>query len=151
MTIRFCPAASKERQILDSIHSGRKHAKATGDENRMRMVKSREKKLEERWGQQRNEKGFRFKWTKDFGGPQNNEKRVGIQIEQPDQPLSFKISSPAPLKTTGNLVHLEGVGLKYKGAEKATLEDVGFTVGQGEKVALVGRVRFTLIAKRVER
>jgi len=40
----------KRRAIEKSIEIGARSAKKTGDENWARMVKSREKKLEERWG-----------------------------------------------------------------------------------------------------
>jgi ATPase subunit of ABC transporter with duplicated ATPase domains len=44
-----------ERTIAQGIQSALK----TGDENRARMAKSRQKKLDERWGLERSEKGGR--------------------------------------------------------------------------------------------
>lgn len=60
--IRQQESLDKRRdQIEKSIQEGKKQARKTGDENRQRMVKSREKKLEDRWGVERNAAGHRFK------------------------------------------------------------------------------------------
>jgi len=49
----------KRTDIEKSIATNAKLAKKTGDDNRARMVKSRQKKLDERWGAEVNEKGHR--------------------------------------------------------------------------------------------
>ena len=57
--------ASMDRQrdaIKQSIEEGKKMAKKTDDENRYRMIKSRQKKLDDRWGMDKNEKGHRYTW-----------------------------------------------------------------------------------------
>jgi len=54
-------AQDKQKQaIKKSIEEGRKAAKKTGDENRTRMIKSRQKKLDDRWGLERSDKGTRL-------------------------------------------------------------------------------------------
>ena len=53
-----------ENTIAENIRQGKK----TGDTNRLRQAKSRKKRVEERVGLQVNEKGFRFKLTRDGGG-----------------------------------------------------------------------------------
>jgi ATP-binding cassette, subfamily F, member 3 len=50
----------KREAIEQSIEEGRRTAKKTDDENRLRMVKSRQKKLDDRWGMDKNEKGHRW-------------------------------------------------------------------------------------------
>lgn len=58
--IRMQEALDKKRGAIEkSIEMGSKSAKKTGDENRARMVKSRKKKLEERWGLETSAKGTR--------------------------------------------------------------------------------------------
>jgi ATP-binding cassette, subfamily F, member 3 len=58
--IRQKDAMDKKRSTIEkSIETGARMAKKTGDENRMRMVKSRQKKLDDRWGMEKNDKGTR--------------------------------------------------------------------------------------------
>lgn len=45
--------------IEKTIAEGAKRARQTGDETLQRQVKSRQKKLDDRWGLDRNDKGFR--------------------------------------------------------------------------------------------
>jgi ATP-binding cassette, subfamily F, member 3 len=50
----------RKREVMEqSIEDGRRVAKKTDDENRLRMIKSRQKKLDDRWGMDKNEKGHR--------------------------------------------------------------------------------------------
>ena len=49
----------KKEAIEKTIETGLKSAKKTGDDNRLRMVKSRQKKLDERWGMEKSAKGTR--------------------------------------------------------------------------------------------
>ena len=53
-----------QRTIAENVRQGRK----TGDQNRLRQAKSRQKRVVERTGMQVNEKGFRFKMSRDAGG-----------------------------------------------------------------------------------
>lgn len=49
----------KKEAIEKSIEEGARSARKTGDENRARMVKSRQKKLDDRWGLEVNDKGHK--------------------------------------------------------------------------------------------
>jgi ATP-binding cassette subfamily F protein 3 len=51
----------KREAVQKTISEGKRQAKKTGDENRQRMIKSREKKLNDRWGLEVNAAGHRFK------------------------------------------------------------------------------------------
>lgn len=56
-------ALEKKRAAVEkSIAQGAKAARETGDDNRARMVKSRQKKLDERWGVEVNKKGHQCVW-----------------------------------------------------------------------------------------
>jgi len=59
--IRMKEAMDKKRGAIEkSIEMGARSAKKTGDENRARMVKSRQKKLDDRWGMEKSDKGTRW-------------------------------------------------------------------------------------------
>jgi DNA-binding ferritin-like protein len=49
----------RKEAVVRTIEQGFRSAKKTGDDNRARMAKSRQKKLDERWGLERSEKGGR--------------------------------------------------------------------------------------------
>jgi ATP-binding cassette subfamily F protein 3 len=58
--LRMRDALDKKRDAIEkSIAEGARAARKTGDENRARMVKSRQKKLDDRWGVEVNDKGHR--------------------------------------------------------------------------------------------
>jgi ATP-binding cassette, subfamily F, member 3 len=58
--IRMKEAMDKKKAAIEkSIEMGMKSAKKTGDENRARMAKSRQRKLDERWGMETSAKGTR--------------------------------------------------------------------------------------------
>lgn len=58
--IRVKEAMDKKKSAIEkSIEMGARSAKKTGDENRARMVKSRQKKLDDRWGLETSDKGTR--------------------------------------------------------------------------------------------
>jgi ATPase subunit of ABC transporter with duplicated ATPase domains len=67
--IRIKEASDRQKEhfqntIAENIRQGKK----TGDTNRLRQAKSRKKRVEERTGMQTNEKGFRFKASRDGVG-----------------------------------------------------------------------------------
>lgn len=49
----------KKDAMVKTIEQGFRTAKKTGDDNRAKMAKSRQRKLDERWGLERSEKGGR--------------------------------------------------------------------------------------------
>lgn len=51
----------KREQIVKTIAQANRTAAKTGDENRQKLAKSRQKKLDERWGLERNAAGHKFK------------------------------------------------------------------------------------------
>jgi ATP-binding cassette subfamily F protein 3 len=54
-------ALDKKRDVIEkSIAEGAKAARKTGDDNKARMVKIRQKKLDTRWGTEVNDKGHRY-------------------------------------------------------------------------------------------
>ncbi len=109
------------------------------DDERQRMVKSRQKKLDDRWGLEKSAKGGRFKLNRDLAG-YHFTNRDAIEIEAQESKVKVRILDPPPLRTVGDLIHFENVGFKYKGARADVLGGVGFTVDQGGRCAFVGAV-----------
>ncbi|GAA5993553.1 hypothetical protein JCM10908_000108 [Rhodotorula pacifica] len=131
-------ALDKKRSHVEaSIRKGKASAKATGDENRSRMVKSREKKLEERWGLEQSAKGGRFKLNRDLVGYYTS-RRGDIEIEAPERDVKIKLDDPPALRTLGDLVHFDHVEFRHPRASKPLLADITFTVEQGGRLAFVG-------------
>lgn len=127
----------KKAAVQKSIADAAKSAKKSGDDNKMRMVKSRQKKLDERWGLEVNSKGHRFKLNRDLGG-YHLTSRGGVELEELDSRVRFAFADPENLRFPGNLVHLDGVSVRYEGQEKDTIKNVGLTIGPGERVGIVG-------------
>ncbi|KAE8230816.1 hypothetical protein CF326_g4179 [Tilletia indica] len=138
----------KKEHIEKSIAAGMKQAKASGDDKKLRMVKSRQKKLDDRWGVEKNAKGHRFKLNRDYG-VYSLTSRAALTIEELDKPIHFSFPNPAQLRFPGALAHLEKVSFTYpspksskpsskQAARKAIVQEVSLTIGEGERVALVG-------------
>lgn len=113
-------------------------AKAAGDDARMRSVKSREKKLNDRMGLEKSAKGGRFKLNRDLGG-YHLTSRAEIVVERAEMELAWKIPPPPEIKV-GTLISLEGVSVGYGGGKKVVLEGVGLTIHPGARLAIVGSV-----------
>lgn len=107
------------------------------------MVKSRQKKLDERWGLERSAKGGRFKLNRDLVGYHLTAREEITQREE-EGGVKIKVLDPGPLKVKGSLAHLESVSLGYSGKGKTpgkvVLEGVNITIEQGGRVALIGAV-----------
>ncbi|KAK4701684.1 hypothetical protein P7C70_g4544, partial [Phenoliferia sp. Uapishka_3] len=129
----------KKDHIEKSIAQGIASAKKTGDENRQRMVKSRQKKLDERWGAETNAKGTRFKLNRDMAG-YHSSARADIVLEDAESRVKISISDPDKLRTVGDLIHFDAVEFRFPKAKTPLLSDVTFTVEQGGRIAFVGAV-----------
>ncbi|KAL7414181.1 P-loop containing nucleoside triphosphate hydrolase protein [Mrakia frigida] len=129
----------KKAHIENSIREGKKTGKKTGDENRLRMVASRQKKLDERWGIEQSAKGGRFKLNRDLMGFHNaNRAELGTEDVEPPVRIYLSSGQPAKLRTTGNLVTLENVSFRYPKTKKPIFEAVTLGVDQGGRCAFVG-------------
>ncbi|KAK7062089.1 iron complex transport system ATP-binding protein [Favolaschia claudopus] len=131
-------ALDKKREHIEkSIQQGKESAKKTGDDNRLKMVKSRQKKLDERWGAETSAKGTRFKLNRDMAGYHlSNRAEIDKVVTEPR--IKINIESPEKLRTVGDLIHFDAVEYRFPKAKKAFLEDITFTVSQGGRCAFVG-------------
>ncbi|GAA5910406.1 ABC-F family ATP-binding cassette domain-containing protein [Sporobolomyces salmoneus] len=132
-------ALDKKRDHIEkSIEQGKASAKRTGDENRQRMVKSRQKKLDERFGVEQSAKGTRFKLNRDLAGYHLTNRAEAVLQEQ-ESAVNLRVPSPDKLRTLGDLVHFDNVQYKFPRAKTPLLEGVTFTVEQSfGRVAFVG-------------
>ncbi|KAJ7734035.1 P-loop containing nucleoside triphosphate hydrolase protein [Mycena maculata] len=127
----------KREHIEKSIQQGIASAKKTGDENRQRMVKSRQKKLDERWGAETSAKGTRFKLNRDMAG-YHLSNRSEVEKIASEAKIKINIESPEKLRTVGDLIHFDAVQYRFPKAKQPFLEDITFTVNQGGRCAFVG-------------
>ncbi|BGO96387.1 iron complex transport system ATP-binding protein [Rhodosporidium toruloides NP11] [Rhodotorula toruloides] len=131
-------ALDKKREHVEkSIQRGIASAKKTGDENRQRMVKSRQKKLDERWGLEQSAAGHRFKLNRDLVG-YHLTRRAEVETQEQEAASKVRVPSPEKLRTLGDLVHFDQVEYRFPGAKTPLLANVTFTVEQGGRVAFVG-------------
>ncbi|KAJ9480246.1 putative Protein GCN20 (putative) [Pseudozyma hubeiensis] len=127
----------KKETIQKSIASVAASARKSGDDNKLKMVKSRQRKLDERFGLEVNSKGHRFKLNRDFGGFHLTS-RGGVEIEEVEERVRFRFVDPEGLRFPGSLVHLEDVSVRYEGNARDTIKEIGLTIGEGERVGIVG-------------
>ncbi|KAL1661330.1 P-loop containing nucleoside triphosphate hydrolase protein [Schizophyllum commune] len=137
--IRARDALEKKRTAVEkSIAQGAKAARETGDDNKARMVKSRQKKLDERWGPEVNEKGHRFKLNRDLQG-YHTASRADIVVDELDAGITLPFIDPEPLRFPGALCSLSNVSFRYEARLPLVLQDVTLTVHPGDRIGLVGK------------
>jgi ATP-binding cassette subfamily F protein 3 len=101
------------------------------------MVKSRQKKLDNRWGLEQSAKGTRFKLNRDLAG-YHTSARADIEIEPEEREVRIRLNDPSMLERRGDLIHMEDVGYHYPGNQKWVVKNLALTVGLGDRIALVG-------------
>lgn len=140
----FKRVASRLNKV--EMTTGKGHAiEDVADRDRLRMAKSRQRKLDERWGNERSASGGRFKLNRDLAG-YHYTNRAEIEIESKEAAVRLRIQDPPSLKTVGDLIHFDNVAFRYKGKKEYMLSGVSFTVDQGGRCAFVGAVSDVLMA-----
>ncbi|KAG9247402.1 P-loop containing nucleoside triphosphate hydrolase protein [Calycina marina] len=137
-------ANAQEKQkahYQQTIQQNVKQGKATGDDNKLRQAKSRQKKLDDRMGMTRSATGGRFKLNRDLGGF-HLASRADIDIPEDERPSPIVLPEAPDLRFPGPLVSLEKVSFKYpakKGVASPTvLQDVDLTIHFGDRVGALG-------------
>lgn len=128
----------KKEALTKSITEGYKRAKASGDDKRMKQIKMKQHKLDDRWGVERSSKGTRFKLNRDLAG-YHLTTRGDIEVDAADDEITFSFPSPAELRFPGAMVHIDHATFTYPETQAAALTDVSLTVGEGDRIALVGQ------------
>lgn len=121
------------KTVANSIQQGKK----TGDDNKLRQAKSRQKKLDDRMGMEVNAKGGRFKLNRDLAGWHEN-KRNAIEIPKEEEAVSLRFPAAPEMRFQSSLISLEGVSYKYPRTVKPALQDVSMIVHPGDRIGLLG-------------
>ncbi|KAI1446409.1 P-loop containing nucleoside triphosphate hydrolase protein [Annulohypoxylon stygium] len=130
----------QERQkehIQQTIQRNLREGKAKDDQNKIRQAKSRQKKLDDRWGLETSAKGGRFKLNRDLVGF-HATRRAEIDVPRDEKRVEFAVPEPPELRFPGALVSAEGVAFAYPREKKLVLRDVNLTVGMGDRVGVLG-------------
>jgi ATPase subunit of ABC transporter with duplicated ATPase domains len=137
---------AQDRQIKhmkNSIAENIKDGKKSGDDNKLRLAKSRQKKVDERMGLQVSATGGRFKLNRDRPGFQNTL-RAEIEVPTDEKGVAMVFPRAQELPYPGSLVSLEKATFQYGGKAKpkasalAILQDVDLVVHMGDRVGIVG-------------
>lgn len=141
---RMKDAVDKQKaHVQQTIAQNIKQGKASGDDNKLRQAKSRQKKLDDRMGMEKSASGGRFKLNRDLVG-YHLTARAEIEVPQDEKGVSILLPPAPDLRFPGPLVSLEKVTFKYPTLKKATapspvvLQDVDLTIHMGDRVGVVG-------------
>ena len=137
---------AQDRQIKHmkkSIAENIKEGKSSGDDNKLRMAKSRQKKVDERMGLQVSATGGRFKLSRDRPGFQNTM-RAEIEVPADEKGVAMVFPRAQELPFPGSLVSLEKATFRYIDKAKvkipaaAILQGVDLVIHMGDRVGIVG-------------
>ncbi|KAF4452641.1 hypothetical protein F53441_4543 [Fusarium austroafricanum] len=127
----------QKAHIEKSIAANMKAGKANDDSNKLRQAKSRQKKLDNRWGLQVSAKGGRFKLNRDLVG-HHLTAREDIDIPPEDRPVVVNLPEPPDLRFPGALVSLEKVAFRYSSKTPLVVQDITLSVGMGDRIGILG-------------
>ncbi|KAI1383163.1 P-loop containing nucleoside triphosphate hydrolase protein [Hypoxylon trugodes] len=133
-------AKDKQKEhIQQTIQRNIREGKAKDDQNKIRQAKSRQKKLDDRWGMEVSAKGGRFKLNRDLPG-YHYTSRDDIEIPQEEKPVSLSLPDPPELRFPGSLISLEKVSFRYPKdpKTKTVLQDVNLSIGMGDRIGILG-------------
>lgn len=127
----------QKAQIEKSIAANKAAGKANDDQNKLRQAKSRQKKLDDRWGLQVNAKGGRFKLNRDLVGFHLTA-REDIDVPQDQRPVVIALPEPLELRFPGSLISLEKVSFRYKKTTPPVIQDINLLVAMGDRIGILG-------------
>ncbi|GJC96860.1 ABC transporter [Colletotrichum higginsianum] len=133
----------QKAHIQQSISNNMKAGKANDDQNKLRQAKSRQKKLDDRWGLQVSAKGGRFKLNRDLVG-YHLTARDEIDVPQDERPVSFALPEPPDLRFPGPLISVENATFRYpvktktKTAAPIVLQAINLSVHMGDRIGILG-------------
>ncbi|KAL3467538.1 P-loop containing nucleoside triphosphate hydrolase protein [Aspergillus heterothallicus] len=125
--------AHMEATVRESIKVGKK----TNDDNKLRMAKSRQKKLDDRMGVQVSARGGRFKLNRDLAG-YHLTSRDEIDVPQDEKGVSIHLPDASELRFPGPLISLEGIVFKYKPSVAPVLKGIDLVMHMGDRVGIMG-------------
>ncbi|EMR66127.1 putative abc transporter protein [Eutypa lata UCREL1] len=139
-------AQDKQKEhIQQTIQHNMREGKAKDDQNKIRQAKSRQKKLDDRWGLEVSAKGGRFKLNRDLPG-YHLTSRADIDVPQEQRPISFVLPQPPDLRFPGPLLSLEKVSFRYPRDSNTSrtlltpivLKDITLSVNEGDRIGILG-------------
>jgi ATPase subunit of ABC transporter with duplicated ATPase domains len=133
-------AQNKQKaHIQETIAKSIKAGKKNDDDNKLRQAKSRQKKLDDRWGLQVSARGGRFKLNRDLVG-YHLTSREEIDVPQDERAVVVTLPDPAELRFPGALVGMEGVGYRYPKSSSvaAVLQGVSLSIHAGDRICVLG-------------
>ncbi|KKA20175.1 ABC ATPase [Rasamsonia emersonii CBS 393.64] len=131
---------AQERQIAHmeaTIRENIKHGKKTGDDAKLRMAKSRQKKIDDRMGVQVSARGGRFKLNRDLVGFYE-KRRAEIEVPQDEKGVTFAFPDAPDLRFPGPLISLEGIVFRYRRNDTPVLSGVDLVIHLGDRVGIMG-------------
>uniref|UniRef100_A0A093UVT7 GTP 3',8-cyclase n=1 Tax=Talaromyces marneffei PM1 TaxID=1077442 RepID=A0A093UVT7_TALMA len=131
---------AQEKQIAHmeaTVRETTKVGKKTGDDNKLRMAKSRQKKLDERMGIQVSATGGRFKLNRDLTGF-HLKARAEIEVPKEERGVAIQLPDAPDLRFPGPLISLENITFRYKRTKPVVLDDIGLTIHLGDRVGIMG-------------
>ncbi|TGJ79266.1 hypothetical protein E0Z10_g9504 [Xylaria hypoxylon] len=129
--------------IQQTIQKNMREGKAKDDQNRIRQAKSRQKKLDDRWGIETSARGGRFKLNRDLAG-YHFTNRAEIEIPQDEKPVSFVLPEPPDLRFPGALISLDKTSFRYpknpktKAVSPMIIQDVTLSIHMGDRIGIIG-------------
>ncbi|KAI9044029.1 ABC-F family ATP-binding cassette domain-containing protein [Aspergillus affinis] len=131
---------AQERQVAHmeaTIRETMKVGKKTNDDNKLRMAKSRQKKVDDRMGLQVNANGGRFKLNRDLVG-YHLSARAEIEVPTDEKGDSVTIPDATELRFPGPLISSEGVIFRYKPSDSPVLNEIDLVIHMGDRVGIMG-------------
>ncbi|KAA8917648.1 hypothetical protein TRICI_000199 [Trichomonascus ciferrii] len=110
-------------------------ARKSGDDKKMAAMASKQRKLKNSVQMDANEKGHRFKLSRDRPGFHHTA-RPDIVLESIETPPKWSLEDPIPLRNSGPLVTFDQVSFKY--STTPVLKEITFNVPQDARIGLVG-------------
>ncbi|KAH6895558.1 P-loop containing nucleoside triphosphate hydrolase protein [Thelonectria olida] len=127
----------QKAHIEKSIAANMKAGKANDDQNKLRQAKSRQKKLDDRWGLQVSARGGRFKLNRDLVGFHLTA-RDEIDIPPEDRPVIIYLPEPPDLRFPGSLISLEKAAFRYSAKTPLIIQDMTLSVSMGDRIGILG-------------
>lgn len=135
--IKMKEAQKKQRAHMEkTIANNLKAGKANDDQNKIRQAKSRQKRLDDRMGMQRNAKGGRFRLNDQAGFFYTQRQEIEIPPEDP--PVIIVLPEPPDLRFPGSLLSLEKASFRYAPKLPLIIQGISLTVGMGDRIGILG-------------
>ncbi|TPX32529.1 hypothetical protein SmJEL517_g04365 [Synchytrium microbalum] len=132
-------ALDKKREHIEkSIQEGLKAARKSGDDKKLGMVASRQKKLDDRWGLDVNAHGHKFRLNADSNAGYGLTTRSFQALDAADPPVRWDIPSPDPLRRHGAILEIESVSFAYSPSTPTILSNVTLNIQPGQRIGMVG-------------